>query len=78
MRTKSTSDRAKLEKVDDILEEETDASLRKEYRNLLRTVLKLCRKLISRLLRKAEQPTEAYYTFEVEPDGTIRADTYFL
>ncbi len=29
-------------------------------------------------LRTAEQPTEAYYTLEVEPDGNHKADTYFL
>ena len=28
-------------------------------------------------LRKAEQPTEAYYTLEVEPDGTIRQTRTF-
>ena len=28
-------------------------------------------------LRKTEQPTEAYYTFEVEPDGTIRQTRTF-
>ena len=28
-------------------------------------------------LRKTEQPTEAYYTLEVEPDGTIRQTRTF-
>lgn len=29
-------------------------------------------------LRKAEQPTEAYYTLEVEPDGTIGRHVLFI
>ena len=65
------------EKVDDILYE---AKLMHHCVNNTETYYERMSQQESYILflRKAEQPTEAYYTLEVEPDGTIRQTRTFL
>lgn len=64
------------EKVDDILYE---AKLMHHCVNNTETYYERMSQQESYILflRKAEQPTEAYYTLEVEPDGTIRQTRTF-
>ena len=75
MRTKSIRSLCR-KKVDDILYE---AKLMHHCVNNTETYYERMSQQESYILflRKAEQPTEAYYTLEVEPDGTIRQTRTF-